>query len=65
MAPKLEKYFTLRAYISKNNTTNMKATRNGNIRNFIPITHGYLEGSGLKAELIPGGGDAIMVRLEF
>jgi Protein of unknown function (DUF3237) len=61
MASKLELAFTMRGYMSKENSLDLKTIKSGAQRVIVPITHGFIEGSGLKAELVPGGGDWILV----
>ena len=61
MAPKLEQVFAMRGYMSKENTINLKAIKGGPVRVVVPITHGFIKGSGLDAEILPGGGDWILV----
>lgn len=61
MAPKLERFFTMRGYMSKENTVDLKAIKGGASRIIVPITHGFIKGSGLEAEILPGGGDWILV----
>lgn len=60
MAPKLEKCFVMRAYISKDHSHGLNPARS-----IVPIISGFIEGSGLKAEIIPGGGDWISVGCAF
>ncbi|KAJ5279982.1 hypothetical protein N7478_005354 [Penicillium angulare] len=59
MAPKLELCFKFRGYISKQNTVNLGSVKSGATRVVIPITHGFIEGKGLNAQVLPGGGDWI------
>jgi hypothetical protein len=61
MAPKLEQVFAMRGYMSKENTVNLKEIKGGPVRIVVPITHGFIKGSGLEAEILPGGGDWILV----
>jgi hypothetical protein len=61
MAPKLEHAFTMRGYMSQENSVDLKAIKSGPYRIIVPITHGFLRGSGLEATLLPGGGDWILV----
>lgn len=61
MAPKLELCFTMRGYMSRESSVNLNAIKSGPTRIIVPITHGYVEGSGVKVELLPGGGDWILV----
>lgn len=63
MAPKFEKHFTVRGYMSKENSHDLKAIWSGPVRIIVPIISGFVEGSGLKAEILPGGGDWILVRV--
>lgn len=61
MTPRLEKCFTMRGYMNKENSHNLGAIKAGPTRIMVPITHGYIEGSGLRAEITPGGADWILV----
>lgn len=61
MAPIFEHVFTMRGYMSKENTVDLKAIKSGASRIIVPITHGFIKGSGLEAEILPGGGDWILV----
>jgi len=49
----------MRGYISQNDTLNLNSIRNGTSRVIVPIYSGFVEGSGLKAEITPGGADWI------
>lgn len=60
MAPKLESAFTMRAYLSKD-TLKLDGIKSGPSRLVLPITHGFVEGSGLKAKVLPGGADWLLV----
>jgi hypothetical protein len=64
MAPRLEKVFTMRGYMDKANSHNLKSIKAGPTRITVPLTSGYIEGSGLKAEITPGGSDWILVSVE-
>ncbi|KAJ5609626.1 hypothetical protein N7528_010193 [Penicillium herquei] len=61
MAPKLEPCFTLRGYIGNEHTIMLNGIKSGPTRGVTPITHGYIEGSGLKAEILPGGADYVLI----
>jgi len=61
MTPKLDFAFTMRVYLSKENSIAMAKIKSGPSRVVLPITHGSLEGSGLKATILPGGGDWILL----
>jgi len=60
MAPKLEFAFIMRAYLSKE-SFKLDGILGGPSRLILPITHGFVEGSGLKAEVQPGGADWLLV----
>ncbi|KAK5144699.1 hypothetical protein LTR04_001494 [Oleoguttula sp. CCFEE 6159] len=60
MAPKLEHAFTMRGYISKENSMDLGAMKQGPTRIIVPISHGFVRGSGLEATIAPGGGDWIL-----
>lgn len=62
MAPKLELVFTMRGYMDPENTVNLNAIKSGPHRIVVPINGGFIEGSGLKAQVLPGSGDWILVR---
>lgn len=47
--------------MSQENSVDLKAIKSGPYRIIVPITHGFLRGSGLEATLLPGGGDWILV----
>ncbi|KAI9925318.1 hypothetical protein ASPWEDRAFT_187618 [Aspergillus wentii DTO 134E9] len=59
-APKLNPAFTLRVYISKDTALNLNTVKSGPSRIISPLTHGFLEGPGLKADILPGGSDWIL-----
>jgi hypothetical protein len=60
--PKLEKHFTMRIYLSKENIHDLGAMRNGPHRHIAAITRGFIKGEGLEAEILPGGADWVSVR---
>jgi hypothetical protein len=60
MAPKLEFAFTMRAYLSKE-SLKLDGIKSGSSRVILPITHGSVEGAGLKADVLPGGADWLLV----
>jgi hypothetical protein len=60
-APKLEKHFTMRIYLSKENIHDLGAMRNGPHRHIAAITRGFIKGEGLEAEILPGGADWVSV----
>lgn len=59
MPPKLDKVFTLRGYLDKTGTIDAGPLKgdNGPRQIVVPIPSGYLEGSGIRGELLPGSGD--------
>lgn len=61
MAPKLELAFTMRSYVSIEQNVGIGAVKGGLLRSWSPITHGYIKGSGLDAQVLPGGGDVPLV----
>src|SRR5438046_9962054 len=61
MAPKLEQVFTLRACLSKEDTMPFGPVKGGSHRTIVPVTHGLLEGSGVKAQLVQGGSDWLRI----
>jgi hypothetical protein len=60
-APKLEKHFTMRIYLSEENIYDLGAMRNGPHRHIAAITRGFIKGEGLEAEILPGGADWVSV----
>lgn len=64
MAPKLEPCFKLRGYIGQDSIM-LKGIKSGPTRGVTPITHGSIEGSGVKADILPGGADYVLVRTLF
>jgi hypothetical protein len=65
MAPQLDYVFTMRAYLSRENGFTISKLKDGPSRVVLPITHGFIDGSGIKATIIPGGGDWILVSPGF
>lgn len=63
MAPNLEKRFTMRAYLSKDNILDLAAIRSGPRRIIAAVVGGFIKGEGLDAEIVPGGSDWMMVCL--
>jgi len=61
MAPKLEKAFTLRCFLSKEDLLVFGPIKGGPHRYAVPVTYGFLEGSGIKAQLVQGGSDWILM----
>ncbi|KIX00767.1 uncharacterized protein Z518_09832 [Rhinocladiella mackenziei CBS 650.93] len=61
MAPKLEIAFTMRAYLNKANVLDLGAIKSGPQRVIVPISHGFLDGSGVHATILPGGSDWSLV----
>ncbi|QDS75188.1 hypothetical protein FKW77_008591 [Venturia effusa] len=57
MAPKLEKCFTMRAYLGKHDTVTLNTPGDATTKVILPLEIGWVEGSGLKADLMPGGSD--------
>ncbi|KAH7420209.1 hypothetical protein BKA64DRAFT_562229 [Cadophora sp. MPI-SDFR-AT-0126] len=49
----------MRAYISQQDMLDLKTVRNGTNRVIVPLTHGTVEGSGLKATITQGGSDSM------
>lgn len=60
MAPKLEPAFTLRGYLDFENFLRVGVVKSGPQRGFVHVTSGFLEGSGIKAKVVPGGGDWLL-----
>jgi len=52
MPPTLEQVFAVRAFISKDDTLNLGPTKGGQIRFAVPVTGGYIKGSGIDLEII-------------
>jgi len=61
MAPKLEEVFKLRAFLGREDALSLGPIKEGPHRHIVPVTHGTLEGSGLKAQLLHGGGDWLLL----
>lgn len=61
MAPKLEQVFTLRAFLGKKDTLPLGPVKGGAHRIVVPVTGGFIEGCGLDAEILPGGGDWLLL----
>lgn len=61
MAPKLEKAFTLRAFLNKEDTLSLGPIKGGPLRYVVPVTHGSLEGSGVKGQIVQGGSDWLLL----
>lgn len=57
MAPNLEKCFTMRAYLGKSDTVTLETPDSPTKKVILPLESGWIQGSGLKAELMPGGSD--------
>jgi len=60
MAPTLEQVFTIRAFLSKD-ILPVGPIKGGAQRMVVQITHGFLEGSGVKAEIVPGHSDWLLL----
>jgi hypothetical protein len=54
MAPGLEQVFTLRGFISKDDTLAMGSVKGGKHRMIVPVTSGSLSGNGIEAEILSG-----------
>jgi hypothetical protein len=61
MAPKLEKAFTLQVFLAKEDTLSLGPVKGGPHRYIAPLTHGSLEGSGVKAKIVQGGSDWLLL----
>ena len=60
--PTLEKHFTLRAYLAKENIYDLQSIRSGPRRYIAAVVGGFLKSEGgLEAELLPGGADWMSV----
>ena len=57
MAPKLEQVFTMRAFLNKDDTLAIGPIHGGSQRMIAPIAGGFIEGSGIKMDFVPGGSD--------
>lgn len=60
MPPTLEHHFTLHAIFAKE-AVNVKQILGGPQRIIVPLTGGWLKGSGLEADILPGSGDWFLV----
>jgi hypothetical protein len=61
MAPKLEQVFTLRASLGKEDTLPLGSVKGGAHRFVVSVTGGFIKGSDLEAEILPGGGDWLLL----
>ena len=61
MAPRLEKAFTMRAFLSKEDLLALGSIKGGAHRYAAPVTHGFFKGSGIEAQIIQGGSDWLLV----
>lgn len=62
MPPKLELVFNTRGYMDLQNTVNLNAIKSGPHRIIVPMNRGFIEGSGLKVQILPDSGEWILVR---
>ncbi|KAF4972577.1 hypothetical protein FSARC_850 [Fusarium sarcochroum] len=60
MAPSLEHVFTLRLYTAPEKALVIPEAKGNNHRIIAFLTHGHIKGSGLDADLLPGGADWIL-----
>lgn len=61
MTPSLEHVFTMRMYTSPDKALVIPEAKGNNHRIVAFLTHGNIKGSGLEADLLPGGADWILV----
>lgn len=61
MAPSHEPYFTMRGYMSKQDSHDLKAIWSGPHRVIVSIISGFRNGPDFEAEILPDGGDCILV----
>lgn len=61
MAPKLEEVFVLRASLGKENTLPLGSVKGGAHRIVVPVTGGFIKGPGVEADILPGGGDWLLL----
>lgn len=61
MAPSLEHVFTMRMYTSPSQALVIPEAKGSNHRIVAFLTHGSIKGSGISADLLPGGADWILV----
>ncbi|KAK5728298.1 hypothetical protein LTR15_001433 [Elasticomyces elasticus] len=59
MPPKLEKLFTLREFVNMSEAQSLGSTKGGAHRGIYPVNSGFLEGEGIHAEVVSGGGDML------
>ncbi|KAK3615602.1 hypothetical protein LTR56_026490 [Elasticomyces elasticus] len=57
MAPKLEQVFTMRAFLSKEDTLVIGPIHGGSQRMIAPVTGGFIKGPGIEMEFTPGSSD--------
>ncbi|EXL42646.1 hypothetical protein FOCG_15097 [Fusarium oxysporum f. sp. radicis-lycopersici 26381] len=60
MTPSLEHVFTMRMYTSPDKALVIPEAKGNSHRIIAFLTHGHIKGSGLEAELLPGGADWIL-----
>ncbi|KAG4268246.1 hypothetical protein FPRO04_14807, partial [Fusarium proliferatum] len=60
MTPSLEHVFTMRMYTSPDKALVIPEAKGNNHRIVAFLTHGNIKGSGLEADLLPGGADWIL-----
>ncbi len=61
MAPKLEQVFKVRAFLSKGDMLALGSIKGGPHRYVVPVESGFMEGADLKAELVSGGSDWLLL----
>ncbi|KAF5667494.1 sterol regulatory element-binding ECM22 [Fusarium denticulatum] len=60
MTPSLQRVFTMRMYTSPDKALVIPEAKGNNHRIVAFLTHGHIKGSGLEADLLPGGADWIL-----
>ena len=61
MAPKVEQVFTLRTSLGKEDTLPLGSVKGGAHRFVVVATGGFIKGSDFEAEILPGGGDWLLL----
>ncbi|KAK5705821.1 hypothetical protein LTR17_021332 [Elasticomyces elasticus] len=61
MPPTIEQVFTLRAFLGREDTLPLGPVKGGAHRIVVPVVGGFLSGSGVEAEILPDGGDWLLL----
>ena len=61
MPPQLEQVFVLRAFLGKDDLLNLGPVKGGAHRIVVPVTGGFVKGPGVDLDILPGGGDWLLL----